>query len=98
MSSNIRGRLLLLAIVLFPGAYAQAQVGTAQVNGTIHDAAGKVIQKASITLHETSTNRMYTTLSNDNGFYAETSVIRRNLRSYGGGGWICARPPRRESR
>jgi len=75
MSSKIRRRLLLLAMVLSVGASAQAQVGTAQVNGTIHDVSGRVIQKASITLRETSTNRTYTTLSSDNGFYAETSVI-----------------------
>ena len=75
MSSNIRRRLLLLAMVLSLGAYAQAQVGTAQVNGTIHDESGKVIQKALITLREISTNRTYTTRSGDNGFYAETSVI-----------------------
>jgi len=75
MSSDIIRRLLLLAMVLFLGSYAQAQVGTAQLNGTIHDVSGRVIQKASITLRETSTNRTYTTLSGENGFYAETSLI-----------------------
>jgi len=64
---------LLLGVV---GRPSRAQVGAtgAQLNGTVRDASGGTIAKASIALRETDTNRSYSTLSNNDGFYVFASV------------------------
>lgn len=49
--------------------YAQAGASVAQLNGTVRDASGGSVAKATLTLRELSTNRTYTTVSNDNGLY-----------------------------
>jgi hypothetical protein len=63
--------LITLAIMICPAPRAAAQVGAslAQLNGTVKDASGGFIAKASITLRDTETNRSYSTASNENGFY-----------------------------
>ena len=59
--------LFLLAPVI--PAYPQGGTGTAQLNGTVHDASEGAVPKASITLRDPDTNRNYSTVSNDNGYY-----------------------------
>jgi outer membrane receptor protein involved in Fe transport len=63
----------VLGIVILCGwtqpAYSQAGASAAQLNGTVKDASGGSVAKASLTLREVSTNRTYTALSNDNGLY-----------------------------
>jgi outer membrane receptor protein involved in Fe transport len=50
-------------------AYSQAGASAAQLNGTVKDASGGSVARASLTLREVSTNRTYTAVSNDNGLY-----------------------------
>lgn len=61
------------------GAWAKptcAQVGAsvAQLNGTVRDASGGSVAKATITLRETETNRTYSAVSNDNGLYVVANL------------------------
>ena len=62
-----------LGIVILCGwakpAFSQAGASAAQLNGTVKDASGGSVAKASITLRDVSTNRTYTAVSNDNGLY-----------------------------
>ena len=53
-----------------------AQVGGsgAQLNGSVRDESGGSVAKASITLREVETNRTYTTVANDSGFYVIPSL------------------------
>src|SRR5215813_3308865 len=50
-------------------AFSQATTSFAQLNGTVQDANGAAIVKASITLRNLDTNRAYTATSNDVGYY-----------------------------
>src|SRR5262245_47867024 len=72
------GLFLLLASGFLPVcssvAYSQATTSLAQLNGTITDANGAVIVKASITLRNLNTNQVYTASSNDAGFYLVPSL------------------------
>src|SRR6516164_10663560 len=74
-------RLLLssvLAIVILGGwtkpSYAQVGAAVAQLNGTVRDASGGSVAKASLSLRNTETNRKYTTVSNENGLYVLANV------------------------
>ena len=64
---------IALGMVIFAGwakpAYSQAGTTAAQLNGTVKDASGGSVAKASLTLREVNTNRTYTAVSNDNGLY-----------------------------
>ena len=51
-------------------AYSQGGVSAAQLNGTVKDASGGSVAKASLTLRDVGTNQTYTAVSNDNGLYA----------------------------
>jgi hypothetical protein len=63
----------VLGIVILCGwakpAYSQAGASGAQLNGTVKDASGGSVAKASLTLREVNTNRTYSAVSNDNGLY-----------------------------
>jgi outer membrane receptor protein involved in Fe transport len=50
-------------------AYSQAGASAAQLNGTVKDASGGSVAKASISLREVTTNRSYSAVSNENGLY-----------------------------
>ncbi len=67
------GAWAVVGIVILCGwakpAYSQAGTSAAQLNGTVKDASGGSVAKASLTLREVSTNRTYTAVSNDNGLY-----------------------------
>src|SRR6202790_41408 len=71
---RLRSLLILwVAMLLLPyfAPRASAQVGgsAAQLNGSVKDESGGSVAKTSITLRETETNRTYTVVSNDGGFY-----------------------------
>src|SRR6202790_364197 len=67
------GGWAVLGIVILCGwakpAYSQAGASGAQLNGTVKDASGGSVAKASLTLREVNTNRTYSAVSNDNGLY-----------------------------
>src|SRR6516225_5222908 len=50
-------------------AYSQGGASFAQLNGTVQDANGAAIVKATITLRNLNTNQAYTATSNDAGYY-----------------------------
>jgi outer membrane receptor protein involved in Fe transport len=60
---------MLLLAYFAPRASAQVGGSAAQLNGSAKDESGGSVAKASITLRETETNRTYTVVSNDGGFY-----------------------------
>src|SRR5580658_2332669 len=68
----------VLGIVILCGwakpAFSQGGASGAQLNGTVRDASGGSVAKASLTLRDVSTNRTYTAVSNDNGFYVIPSL------------------------
>jgi hypothetical protein len=49
-------------------------VAGAQLNGTVRDASGGAVAKASITLRNTETNLTYSSVSNENGLYVLANV------------------------
>ena len=62
--------ILVLAISALVSVYpAAAQITVAQLNGTVHDESGGSVAKATVSLREMDTNRVYTTATNDSGFY-----------------------------
>jgi hypothetical protein len=72
----MRGPGWFLAILAFgvllartDSAFAQAGLGSAQLNGTVLDEKGGSVAKASISLRETETNSTYPATSGVNGFY-----------------------------
>jgi hypothetical protein len=66
---------LLFALVLFllaawaKPSYSQVGASNAQLNGTVRDESGGTVPKANITLRDVETNRTYTAVSNDSGFF-----------------------------
>src|SRR2546427_2767217 len=52
-----------------PPSYSQGTTAFAQLNGTVRDTSGGFVAKASIALREVDTNREYTAVSNETGFY-----------------------------
>jgi uncharacterized membrane protein len=70
--------LMLFAgwMVLGPARTARAQVGStlAQLNGTVRDASGGSVGKATITLRDVNTNKAYTASSTDAGFYLVANI------------------------
>src|SRR5262245_27104948 len=72
----MRGRPYLLfassIVILFSiamTAFSQASVSVAQLNGTVKDEAGGVVVNVSVNLRDLETNRLYTSSSNDAGYY-----------------------------
>ena len=65
--------LLVLLIVVSLGCvgttYSQGSLTFAQLNGTVADPGGSVVAKASVTLRNQNTGRVYTTTSNEAGYY-----------------------------
>jgi hypothetical protein len=62
--------VLLVAFGRVETAAGQAATSLAQLNGTIVDSSGGTVAKANVTLRELATNRSYSAVSSDNGFYA----------------------------
>src|ERR1700735_1813235 len=70
----MRARITLLAILVLAISFscafpAAAQITVAKLNGTVHDESGGSVAKAVVSLREMDTNRVYTTSTNDSGFY-----------------------------
>ncbi|MGB9465300.1 MAG: TonB-dependent receptor [Candidatus Acidiferrum sp.] len=67
------GLWTVIGIVILCGwakpAFSQAGASGAQLNGTVKDASGGSVAKASLVLREVNTNRTYSAVSNDNGLY-----------------------------
>jgi Carboxypeptidase regulatory-like domain/TonB dependent receptor len=67
------GAWAVLGIVILCGwakpAFSQGGASAAHLNGTVRDASGGSVAKASLTLRDIGTNRTYTAVSNDNGLY-----------------------------
>src|SRR5580693_5518569 len=55
-------------------AFSQGGASGAQLNGTVRDASGGSVAKATLTLRDVGTNRTYTAVSNDNGLYVIPSL------------------------
>jgi hypothetical protein len=68
--------IVAVAALVSLSAPSFAQVGTAgaQLTGTVRDASGGAVTKASVTLRDMDTNRSYNTMTNDSGFYVFPSV------------------------
>ena len=68
---------MVIFALLFAGVYpAFAQVGAtgATLIGTVKDASGGAVVKATVTLRDTGTNRAYTATTNESGLYILASV------------------------
>ncbi|MGB0035960.1 MAG: TonB-dependent receptor, partial [Candidatus Acidiferrales bacterium] len=63
--------MILSFVTLFGYAISTfSQISVAQLNGTVLDESGGAVSKATITMREMDTNRSYTGVTNDSGFYA----------------------------
>ncbi|MEP6900870.1 MAG: TonB-dependent receptor [Actinomycetota bacterium] len=71
--SIIAGRILLLAIVMIfsvSAIFAQAQVSTADLNGTVVDPNGAIVSGATVTAKNSSTGITRTVTANESGEYS----------------------------
>jgi hypothetical protein len=70
--------MVLFVLTVLSGAtersFAQAIKALYQLNGTVRDSSGGVLQKASITLLDADTNRVYAALTNGDGVFVLTNV------------------------
>src|SRR4030095_10452603 len=75
---RLPGSHIFFAAVMWFGcaqfAFSQSTAALAQLNGTVEDESGGVVAKASIALREMDTNRVYTTTSNEAGFYVLPNI------------------------
>jgi hypothetical protein len=66
---------MLILMLCCSAAYAQVGTAFAQLNGTVLAPSGGVMSKVNLTLREVDTNRTYSAVSNDTGFYAIPNVL-----------------------
>src|SRR6185436_7568802 len=75
---RLAGSHIFFAAVMWIGcaqfAFSQSTAALAQLNGTVEDESSGVVAKASIALREMDTNRIYTTTSNEAGFYVLPNI------------------------
>src|SRR6516164_691929 len=76
MKLRLSAYLVFTLSLIFLNSLAHAQVtaAEAQLNGTVRDQTGSVVAKASITLRNVDTNRVYAAVSNGIGFYILTNI------------------------
>ncbi len=77
MRAYLRLRIALAIAIFFMCAnslFAQVGASLSQLNGTVVDQSDRSVAKAALTLRETETNRTYSTVSKENGFYVIPSV------------------------
>ena len=70
---QLRAHLFFMLLFFVLGAHSvrgQAGINLAQLNGTIVDESGGTVAKANVSLREVDTNRTYTAVSSENGYYA----------------------------
>ncbi len=72
--THIVATMLVLVLALTSATPLFAQVGAAQLNGTVQDASGGRVAKASVTLKNSETNLTYSSVSNENGLYVLANV------------------------
>lgn len=65
-------KYFLLALAIFAPVFANAQVATAELNGTVLDSSGAVVTNANVTATNTSTNVARKTVSDSSGNYLIT--------------------------
>src|ERR1039458_363272 len=65
---------LFVALASTQYAPAQATVSYALLNGTVTDAGGRPVAKATLTIRSLDTNQTFTAVSDDAGFYAVPSL------------------------
>jgi carboxypeptidase family protein len=102
---NFKARFLILALAVLLGDAAQAQTTFATLTGTVTDATGAVVPKASVTVRNIATGIETTTEPNDEGIYtlAQLKEGQYTLRVRGAGFkefivrdiWLVARDYRR---
>lgn len=63
---------LAVSLLLPVAAHAQATLGS--INGTVTDATGAIVQKASVKIRNTGTNLVITTESNDDGSFSAADL------------------------
>jgi outer membrane receptor protein involved in Fe transport len=62
--------LVIFSILLITvGAFAQAVITVAQLNGTVRDSTGSVVANAMVSLRNLDTNRTYSSTSDASGYY-----------------------------
>ena len=59
----------MVAMILSAIPFAMAQTGTGNIQGSVRDATGAVVQKAKVTVVHTATAREYSTETNEVGFW-----------------------------
>jgi outer membrane receptor protein involved in Fe transport len=72
-----RSFLTVLVIVMICAAGTNAlfaQIGTAQLNGTVRDESGGAVARASLTLREMDTNQTYSATASESGSYVLPNV------------------------
>ncbi len=73
------GLVVVVGILVLLGssipAFSQVTTAQAQLNGVVRDQSGGAMVKASITLRDVGTNRLYTALSNDVGYYILPNLL-----------------------
>ncbi|MGA9259358.1 MAG: carboxypeptidase regulatory-like domain-containing protein, partial [Candidatus Sulfotelmatobacter sp.] len=72
LSACLCGLFVALAFIQY--APAQATVSYALLNGTVTDAGGRPVAKATIAVRSLDTNQTFTSVSDDAGFYAVPSL------------------------
>jgi hypothetical protein len=73
--------VLIIAIVCVAGSnalFAQVSGSGAQLSGTVRDASGGAVVKASLTLRNTDTNRTYAETTAETGYYVMPGVVPGN--------------------
>ena len=61
--------LLVITVAAASAAFAQARADAADLRGYVRDQQSAVVPNASVTARNPETNKSYTTVSNENGFY-----------------------------
>jgi hypothetical protein len=78
MRTNLKLRVVLATVMILICAnslFAQVSGSGAQLNGTVRDASGGAVPKASITLRDTDTNRTYSAITTETGSYALPGLV-----------------------
>src|SRR5215469_13185397 len=80
--ARFRVTFVVLSAILFflaaSPAFSQVSISQAQLNGTVRDQTGSLIVKATVTLRDVDTNRVYTATSNTSGYYILANLLPGN--------------------
>ncbi|HZY63150.1 MAG TPA: carboxypeptidase regulatory-like domain-containing protein [Edaphobacter sp.] len=70
--------LVLVAIFFGCGALLQGQSGSGRIQGTVRDASGAIVPRATVTVTATATNTATNLVTNDAGIYATPALTPGN--------------------